>query len=116
MSDPSFRPLSNRQNSLNKIFSETLWTDRTIRAFLSYYKPPPAGSRIGGEVRWLLSLGSGLDGLEGVCHGGILMLIFDDIIHELASQDVNAKNSSIKLTAEFARPKFLRLTTLSDIR
>lgn len=50
------------------------------------------------------SLGSGLDGWKGFCHGAVLMLIFDEIIHELASRGLGFDNVTATLTSNFKRP------------
>ena len=102
--DPQWKALSSRQNSSNQLFSDTLWTQKTIRAHQSYYKKPPAGRTIGGELRVLLSLGSGLDGYPGMCHGGLLTLLFDDAIHELAAQEIPDVSITVTLNTTFRQP------------
>ncbi|KAH7344323.1 HotDog domain-containing protein [Pyrenochaeta sp. MPI-SDFR-AT-0127] len=99
-----WKAVPSRENSENKLFSDTLWTDTTIRAHQSYYRSPPPGHAFGGELRTLLSLGNGLDGHPGMCHGGLLSLIFDDAIHELASQELPGESVTVTLNVTFRRP------------
>ncbi|KAL8408402.1 hypothetical protein RB594_007006 [Gaeumannomyces avenae] len=85
-------------------FSETVNTPSTIPAFIHFHSwPPPPGPSspasqqqqqqqqlAGGgplpirEVRALLSLAGGVDGHEGVCHGGVVCSILDEAIGLLA--------------------------------
>ena len=104
ISDPSWKPQAPREESPVEIFREILWTDRTIRGFLPFYKEPPAGASTGGEVRWLTSLGSGLNGWPGVCHGGVLLLIFDAILHEVVHQELKVNYATITILTSFQKP------------
>jgi len=65
----------------DSIFSRTLNTTSTIAAFLIFHEEPPPGGRARriDEVKGLLTLGAGLDGWPGVCHGGIVAAILDEI-------------------------------------
>jgi len=99
-----WRPLASRENSTNQLFADTLWTDKTIRAHQSFYKQPPVSQAFGGELRVLLSFGPGLDGYPGMCHGGLLTLIFDDAIHELAALEIPEKAVTVTLSVNFRRP------------
>ncbi|KAL8382152.1 hypothetical protein RB595_006098 [Gaeumannomyces hyphopodioides] len=85
-------------------FSQTINTPSTIPAFIHFHSwPPPlapgaadqqqrrgGGSKPGAgllpirEVRALLSLAGGVDGHEGVCHGGVVCSILDEAIGLLA--------------------------------
>lgn len=66
------------------LFATTLSTAETIPAFLALYKPPalsPDGgpaSRID-EFKYLISLGRDVGGYPGVCHGGIVTTVMDEI-------------------------------------
>jgi len=64
----------------DSIFALTLNTPATIAAFLVFYEDPPAAAaeRVA-ELKGLLTLGPGLDGWPGVCHGGIVATILDEI-------------------------------------
>jgi len=64
---------------------------------MSLYKAPSPGKSLNGEVRQLLSLGSGVDGWPGVCHGGFLLLLIDDAIHELARKDILAPSATVTM-------------------
>ncbi|KAH1513888.1 hypothetical protein KXW39_000821 [Aspergillus fumigatus] len=106
ISSPAWRPLTTRSTSTNRLFTETLWTDVTIRAHASFYKPPTAAppTETGGEVRLLVSLGAGLDGHPGYCHGGMLALIFDDTIHELVEMELKEAAVTATLNVSYRRP------------
>ncbi|KUJ06178.1 thioesterase family protein [Mollisia scopiformis] len=104
MDDPQWERLSTRAKSSNALFTETLWTDETICAHQSFYRSQRSENLPSGEIRVLLSLGSGLDGHPGICHGGFLSLIFDDTIHELAAKELPTLAVTVSLTVTFRQP------------
>jgi hypothetical protein len=71
---------------------------------MSFYKAPSPGKSLNGDVRQLLSLGSGVDGWPGVRHGGFLLLLIDDAIHELARKDIPTPSATVTMTSTFKRP------------
>ena len=81
LADPTFTPIGNRDRRATEsdtkrrtFFSNTLWTDTTIRSTQCFYKgfihperwtgdPRPASAQTGpGECRMVFSLGEGLGG------------------------------------------------------
>ncbi|KAK5637472.1 hypothetical protein RRF57_013187 [Xylaria bambusicola] len=108
MNEPGWAPLSSRADDSNALFSKTLWTAETIRAHQSLYRGPSdeerAAGKSTGELRILLSLGSGLDGWPGVCHGGVMALVFDDTIHELTRKEMMGTTVTVSLKIDFRRP------------
>lgn len=62
------------------LFAETLKTDDTIRACLTLYKRPQGADKLTYEIRTLLHLGPGLNGIPNVCHGGIQATILDEVM------------------------------------
>ena len=72
-------------DSEETFMTQTLRTDRTVRATLSLYKAPTHGesstSDINvGEVCTLKSLGPGLRGQIGMCYGCFVAVLLDDIM------------------------------------
>ena len=64
----------------NSMFESTLYTDRGIRAHLSFRRPCKEDTSIlPWEACFLLAIGDGLDGLTGRAHGGFDSLIIDHI-------------------------------------
>lgn len=64
----------------NSMFQHTLYTERGIKAHLSFYRPckePDAFLAV--EHCFLLSIGDGLDGKAGRCHGGFSALVLDQV-------------------------------------
>ena len=86
--DPAWRPiltltrLQSQTGTENALTAETLWTDRTIRTIQSFEKPKHIPNREEEieEVRMLFSLGSGVDGMGGICHGGLVGLMLDEVL------------------------------------
>ncbi|OLN97286.1 Acyl-coenzyme A thioesterase THEM4-like protein 1 [Colletotrichum chlorophyti] len=87
----------------DEFFSTTMHTDRTIAAFVTFYKRPPPSSSAqrrdgttgeggtGGrnddgagnlirELKALLTLRSGVNGYAGVSHGGVVAAVLDEVI------------------------------------
>lgn len=67
------------------VFATVLNTPDTITSFLALYKLPPpspvgsAPTRVD-ELKFLITLGTAVGGYPGVCHGGIVATILDEII------------------------------------
>jgi hypothetical protein len=101
MDDPQWKRLSTQAKSSNALFTETPWTDETIRAHQSFYRSQRSENLPSGEIPVLLSLGSSLDGHPGVYHGGFLSLIFDDTIHELAAKELPTPAVTVSLAVTF---------------
>jgi acyl-coenzyme A thioesterase PaaI-like protein len=64
----------------NSMFQHTLYTPRGIKAHLSFYRPcKEPDAFLGMESCLLLSIGDGLDGKAGRCHGGFIGLVLDQV-------------------------------------
>lgn len=64
----------------NTMFEHTLYTPRGIKAHLSFYRPcKEPDAFLGVESCLLLSIGDGLDGKGGRCHGGFSGLVLDQV-------------------------------------
>lgn len=72
----------------NSLLAETLSTTRGIRAVQTYLKQRPdhAEQQDRTEVRMMFSLGDGVDGIAGTCHGGLIGLMLDEVTGQLASE------------------------------
>ena len=98
-------------NNEETLMTQTLSTDRTIRASLSLYKSPAdddlssACDTDVGEVYTLNSLGSGLNGNIDICHGGFVAILLDDVMALLGRHDVIlGKPVTVTLNIKFRRP------------
>lgn len=69
----------------DSLFAETLKTEDTIRACLSFYKQQAVESERIDAVHTLLSLGHGVNGYPRVAHGGIIATIVDEVMGILIS-------------------------------
>ena len=68
------------------MFEQTLYSDTGIRAQVNFTRPTQeADSITKHEYCYLLSIGSGLDGLSGRAHGGFNALIIDQMTGMTAS-------------------------------
>ncbi|KAI1323667.1 thioesterase superfamily protein [Xylariaceae sp. FL0255] len=65
------------------LFAETLNTPKAIEFMLQVYTEPSLQSQTSGqlvdEIKCFLTLGSGLNGHPGVCHGGLVTTILDEV-------------------------------------
>ncbi|KAI1396262.1 HotDog domain-containing protein [Hypoxylon fuscum] len=68
-----------KPNGEDSLFSETLKSQTTILAMLEFYEEPPSPTDRVESIKTFLTLGSGLDGHSGVCHGGIVATILDEV-------------------------------------
>lgn len=83
--DPAWRPIltlsrvGSSDGTENALIAKTLWSDHTIRAIQSFEKSKPNSEECE-EVCMLVSLGDGLDGLGGICHGGVVGTLLDEVL------------------------------------
>ncbi len=69
----------------NSMFEYTLYSDRGIRAHLSFRRPTKEPEAVDGwEACFLLSIGDGVDGMSGRAHGGFNGVILDHICGHVA--------------------------------
>lgn len=102
---PGWTPLASRGDNGNALFSRTLWTPETFRARLALYKGAPSPScSATGQLRILLSIGHGMDGWPGMCHGGVVSLIFDDVVQELTCAEMGGTTATAHLEIDFKKP------------
>jgi acyl-coenzyme A thioesterase PaaI-like protein len=62
------------------LIAETLKTNDTIRAWLSFYRREARGEERIEELNTLLSLGYGVNGYPHVAHGGVTATIIDEVM------------------------------------
>ncbi|KAI2465216.1 HotDog domain-containing protein [Annulohypoxylon bovei var. microspora] len=92
VSSPASRvPKPNGEDSL---FTETLKSQTTILAMLEVYEEPRLPTDRVNSLKTFLTLGSGLNGHPGVCHGGIVTTILDEVIGLLIP--INQTRGSIR--------------------
>jgi len=98
-SDPAYLRLPHPERLPHKanakiptVINGPLWSDKTIRACTCFYKRPPPGNDnssgksygLGAELSILYSLGSDVGGHPGLCHGGIIAVMLDELTAGLA--------------------------------
>lgn len=99
-----------RGSSLNALVAATLRTSDTIAGWCSLYRRPETSkSGLKDEVRTILALRSGLDGYPGVCHGGMVTTLFDEVMSILVSvcgmeQGLVRDNVTADLRVTFVKP------------
>lgn len=85
-----------KESTEDAMFAETLKTDDTIKACLSFYKQPPFEARHVDEVNMLLSLGYRVNGYPHLCHGGVVATIVDEVMGNLLTVNKNMTNAAIR--------------------
>jgi len=116
---PARFPQSSGENAL---FAQTLRTPSAIRACASFYNfptsfpsssssssPPPSPSPAHPhgtipETRMVLHLGSGLNVLPDICHGGLLALLCDEVMGLLMTFHEDAQTVTARLNITYRRP------------
>ncbi len=69
-----------RATGEHELFSRTLNSRDTIPAFvMAYRRPRDAGAQVR-ELKSFLTLDAGINGYPGVCHGGIVATILDEVM------------------------------------
>ena len=66
------------------LMAQTLNSPSTVAGFILFYEPPPPStSELLTSVSALLTLGPMLNGWRGVCHGGIIMTVLDEVLGQI---------------------------------
>ena len=108
------------------LMSRTLFTENTIRAVRVLYKPlhrsmresrdalkDSSNDRLGGELLMLISLGDELGSHPGIVHGGMVMVLVDEVgggivSHELTHPDtIHSANFNINMRKSVRAPGIL---------
>ncbi|KAI3401471.1 hypothetical protein diail_10905 [Diaporthe ilicicola] len=69
-----------KPNFEDALFSETINSPSTLSHFILFYPRPSDPRSVLSEIKGLITLGHNLDGHPGVCHGGIVATIFDEVL------------------------------------
>ncbi|KAK3388395.1 HotDog domain-containing protein [Sordaria brevicollis] len=89
------------------LISQTLNSQDAISAYITIIQPPPPGSELITEILSFLTLGPQLNGWPGVCHGGIVMTILDEVQGQLFTQNKRQKRmKDIPLMTAYLNTKF----------
>lgn len=112
LDDPNIRWTRNSHDVVpekvsNSMFEQTLYTDRAIRAHLSFSRPCNELDSIRPiEDCFLISVGDGVDGATGRAHGGFNSLLLDHACGHAAHH--NSPNpispATATMTVDFKRP------------
>ncbi|SPO07380.1 uncharacterized protein DNG_10074 [Cephalotrichum gorgonifer] len=105
-----FAPADSRRSerSTQYFFDKTLNTADTLPQFLVFYDPPQPKEFVT-EVRALVTLGKDVAGHKGVCHGGMVMSILDEVAGELGG--MNQLSGAIQhkmLVTAYLNTKFIK--------
>lgn len=71
---------SRKPNFEDALFSETINSPSTLSHFILFYPRPSDPRSVLSQIKGLITLGHNLDGHPGVCHGGIVATIFDEVL------------------------------------
>lgn len=71
---------SRKSNNEDALFSGTINSPSTLSHFILFYPRPSEPQSALPEIKGLITLGSDLDGHPGICHGGIVATIFDEVL------------------------------------
>lgn len=91
----------------NNMFSQTLATERAVRAQLAFSRPTKEPDSIfPWEECFLFSIGHGVDGATGRAHGGFNSLVMDHITGHCASRALVNDNApaTATLTVDYKAP------------
>ncbi|KAI1452370.1 HotDog domain-containing protein [Annulohypoxylon moriforme] len=69
-----------KSNGEDSLYAETLKSQTTILAMLEVYEEPRSPTDRVDSLKMFLTLGTGLNGHPGICHGGIVVAILDEVI------------------------------------
>jgi acyl-coenzyme A thioesterase PaaI-like protein len=66
------------------LLSRTLNTPDAIPAYITFYDPQPTnGGEMIKEVKSFLALGPMVNGWEGICHGGMVVTLLDEVMGQV---------------------------------
>ncbi|KAK4201492.1 HotDog domain-containing protein [Triangularia verruculosa] len=90
------------------LLSQTLNSPDAIPAYITFYSPPPKPTDHVYEVKSLIALGPKVNGWEGICHGGIVMTLLDEVMGQLfaVNKDSGAMDSKMPVLTGFLNTAF----------
>lgn len=106
------------KRSTQYLFTKVLNTPDALPHMLTLYDEPADGEVVN-EVRALITLGRDVGGFEGICHGGMVMSLLDEVAGELGA--LNQKSGVIDykmvvtayMNTKFHRPLLIPATVFS---
>ncbi|MCJ1250986.1 hypothetical protein MMC30_008216 [Trapelia coarctata] len=102
---PSYSRILHVDSTENAFLARTLRTPETVRACTSFFKASADARPLGSTVIMLFSLGSGLDGISGVCHGAFITMMLDEAMGQLMAMVVPRDGMiTAELVVKFQRP------------
>ncbi|EGS18392.1 uncharacterized protein CTHT_0064170 [Thermochaetoides thermophila DSM 1495] len=84
------RQLKPPTSGLDTLLSKTLNTLSTIPAYVTFYVLPETAEDLIGEVHSLLALGHDVNGWEGICHGGLVVTLIDEVMGQVFAVNRNS--------------------------
>ena len=116
-----------KSSTEDPFLAETLRTEHTINAWLSFSKKPPSHDPVTREVRTLVSLGFGLNGYPHILHDSVVATLMDEAMALLISAnkskrkggqgcvtgDIVTAGLNITFLKTIATPQILVVTTCS---
>ncbi|KAI0968619.1 HotDog domain-containing protein [Xylaria arbuscula] len=95
----------------DSLFADTLNSERGIVRMLQVYTEPPSPTDPIDDLKTFITLGSGLNGYPGICHGGMVMAILDDVTgllvalnHERKTTPGGFSHMTAYLNTRFIKP------------
>lgn len=90
------------------LLSHTLNSPETIPAFITFYSPPEDPKAMVTELNAFISLGNLIDGWGGICHGGIVMTMLDEVMGQLpAVNKLRGVMADVELMTAYLNTTFL---------
>ncbi|KAK4680462.1 hypothetical protein QC764_213370 [Podospora pseudoanserina] len=92
------------------LISQTLNSPDAIPAYITFYSPPPKPTDYVNEIKSLIALGPKVNGWEGICHGGIVMTLLDEVMGQIfaVNKDSGAMGSKMPLLTGYLNTAFKR--------
>jgi len=91
------------------LLSHTLNSPETIPGFVTFYRPPADPKALVLELNAFISLGNLIDGWGGICHGGIVMTMLDEVMGQLpAINKLRGVMKDVQLMTAYLNTSFLR--------
>ncbi|KAM7187370.1 putative thioesterase [Rhypophila sp. PSN 637] len=91
------------------LLSHTLNTPETIPGFITFYTEPKDPKAMVTELNAFISLGNLIDGWGGICHGGIIMTMLDEVMGQLpAVNKLRGVMNDIQLMTAYLNTTFLK--------
>ncbi|KAL2130464.1 hypothetical protein VTI74DRAFT_6375 [Chaetomium olivicolor] len=95
------------------LISRTLNTADAIPAYITFYQAPPPNAAKEGylikEVKSFVALGPMVNGWEGICHGGMVVTLLDEVMGQVfAANKVNGLLVNIPVMTGYLNTRFER--------